>query len=101
MWKFVALAIFGAFLAIFYAVLFEDDTGQELVVFAIIAMSVVAGGLISSVQKYMSSWMGLNSTAIWVQLGIVMIICVVAIIGEAPTVRDIRMFEVKVEIAIA
>ena len=81
MWKILAVMIFEVFLAILYAVMFDDEAGQELLVFAIIAMSVISAGFIASVQKYMSSWMGMNSNALWIRLGIFIIVCIVAVIG--------------------
>ena len=81
MWKFTAVLIFEFFLAILYSVLFDDDAGHELVVITIVVMSVVAALSIMSVQKYMSTWMGLNSNALWIRLGILILFCFAAIVG--------------------
>ncbi|KAL7531559.1 hypothetical protein ACHAXR_004112, partial [Thalassiosira sp. AJA248-18] len=81
MWQFTAVLILEVFLAVIYAVLFDDDAGHELLVITIIVMSVVAAGLFHSVQKYMSSWMGLNSNVLWIRLGVLILICIVAIVG--------------------
>ncbi len=81
MWKFTSVLIFEVFLAILYTVVFDDDAGHELVVITIMVMSVVAGLSISTVQKYMSTWMGLNSHALWIRLGILLLVCLVAIVG--------------------
>lgn len=81
MWKFTAVLILEVFLAILYAVLFDDDAGHELVVFTIVILSVVATGSLYSVQKYMSNWMGLNSNTLWVGVGILVLVCIAAIVG--------------------
>ena len=65
MWKFIAVLILEVFIALLYSVLFDDEAGQELVVLTIIVMSAIAALSVWSVQKYMSSWMGLNSNALW------------------------------------
>ena len=41
MWKFTAVLILEVFLAMLYALLFDDDAGHELVVFTIVILSVV------------------------------------------------------------
>lgn len=81
MWKFLAVIILEFVLAISYTVLYDDDAGHELVVITIMVMTVVSGGAIQGVQQYMSSWMGLNSNALWISLGIMLLICIAAIIG--------------------
>eukprot|EP01083_Nonionella_stella_P071565 192323_1 len=82
MWKFTMILIFEVFLAILFSVLFDDDARHELVVFTVMVMSVVSAVLIHPVQKYMGSWMGMNShIALWVQLGILLLICIVGVAG--------------------
>lgn len=81
MWKFMVILILEIFLAVLFSVLFDDDAGHELVVFTIIIMSVIAALLINPVQKYMSDWMGLNSNVMWIRLGVLILVCIVAIVG--------------------
>ena len=81
MWKFTAVLILEVFLAMLYALLFDDDAGHELVVFTIVILSVVATGSLYSVQKYMSNWMGLNSNTLWVGVGILVLVCIAVIVG--------------------
>mmetsp|Transcript_11757 Transcript_11757/g.25378 ORF Transcript_11757/g.25378 Transcript_11757/m.25378 type:complete len:292 (-) Transcript_11757:168-1043(-) len=81
MYKCTIVLILEVFLALLYAVLFDDEAGHELVVFTIMIMTAVSAGLIHSVQKYMSSWMGLSSNAIWIQVGILVLVCLIAIGG--------------------
>ena len=81
MWKFIAVLILEVFIAILYSVLFDDDASHELVVLTIIVMSAVAALSVLSVQKYMSSWMGLNSNALWIRIGILILFCAAAIVG--------------------
>ena len=50
-------------------------------VFTIVILSVVAAGSFYSVQKYMSNWMGLNSHALWIGVGILVLVCIAAIVG--------------------
>jgi hypothetical protein len=80
-WKFTAVLIFEVFLAFMYAVLFDDTAGQELLVIAVVVMSVVAAVTIYSVQEHMSTWMGLNGSGLWIRLGIFVLVCLVAIAG--------------------
>eukprot|EP00571_Detonula_confervacea_P008230 CAMPEP_0172322220 /NCGR_PEP_ID=MMETSP1058-20130122/45369_1 /TAXON_ID=83371 /ORGANISM="Detonula confervacea, Strain CCMP 353" /LENGTH=60 /DNA_ID=CAMNT_0013037915 /DNA_START=31 /DNA_END=213 /DNA_ORIENTATION=- len=44
-------------------------------------MTVVAAGSIHTVKTYMSNWMGLNSNVLWIQVSILILICIAAIIG--------------------
>lgn len=81
MWNFVAVSILELLLAMFYSVLFDDNAGQELLVVTIVVMSLIAAGSIVSVQQYMSTWMGLNSNAIWIRVGVLIAVCLIAIAG--------------------
>lgn len=81
MWSFMDVMILEILLAILYSVLFDDDAGHELLVISIMIMSAVAMVSISSVQKYMSGWMGLNTNAIWIRLGVILLVCAGAIVG--------------------
>ncbi|KAL7553135.1 hypothetical protein ACHAWF_016387 [Thalassiosira exigua] len=82
MWKFTAVLILETFLAILHAVLFDDDAGQELVVFTMMILLIITGISIQSVQKYMSSWMGMNdSIGLWVWVGAFVVISILAIAG--------------------
>jgi hypothetical protein len=81
MWQFTAVLMLEIFLAILYAVLFDDNAGHELLVVTIMVLTVVVGLSFSSVQQYMSSWMGLNTNRLWTQIGIMLLVCLVAIVG--------------------
>jgi hypothetical protein len=82
MWKFTAVLILETFLAILHAVLFDDDAGQELVVFTMMILLIITGISIQPVQKYMSSWMGMNdSIGLWVWVGVFVAISILAIAG--------------------
>lgn len=81
MWKFVAVTMLEVFLAIFYSVLFDDNAGQELVVWTILTISVLASYVIVNVQMNLSDWMGLNDNTLWIRQLIVVVVCFVAIVG--------------------
>jgi hypothetical protein len=81
LWHFVTVIVFEVFLAIFYAVLFDDEVGHELVVCAIVVMSVIGAVSIHPVQKYMSGWMGMDGNTLWIRMGIVILVCIAAIVG--------------------
>lgn len=105
MWKFVAVILLEFLFALSYTVLYEDDAGHEIVVVTIMVMTVVTAGSIHGVQQYMSSWMGLNSNALWVRLGIMLLICIGAIIGgrrgssHRPGYQNVSSCEVDLDIA--
>jgi hypothetical protein len=80
-WKFTAVLIFEMFLAFMYSVLFDDSTGQELLVTAVVVLSIVAAVTIYPVQKHMSGWMGLNGSGFWIRLCVMILVCLVAIVG--------------------
>ena len=82
MWNFTAVALLEALLALFYAVFFEDDVGQEFLVFAMLFMYPVAFGSIYSIRDHTSDWMGLNnSTSLLIRMAIIVAVSAVAIIG--------------------
>ena len=81
MWKFLAVLIFEALLAFCFALFFEDEAGQELVVSTVIVMTLIAAGSLVSVLKYMSDWRGMNGTGLWIRLVVMIGVCLVAIVG--------------------
>jgi hypothetical protein len=83
MWKYALVVIGELLLGLGYAVLFEDDDGHELVVVTTMIMSAVAVLSIHPVLKYTSDWVGtlFGFSALWVQLGFVILLCNAAIAG--------------------
>jgi hypothetical protein len=69
------------FLATFFTLFFEDETGQELVVYTIIVLTLFAVGLIYPTQQYMSAWMGLNGNGLWIRTGIAIAVCLAAVLA--------------------
>ena len=81
MWTFVAVLIFECAMALAYTVYFDDAEGHEIVVSTMAAMTLIAGCSLYSVQGYMSSWMGMNGSGLWIKIAIVVGICIVAVVG--------------------
>lgn len=82
MWKICAVTILEFILAITYSILYDDNTVHELLTISIMIMSLIAVWMFSSVQKYMSSWMGLNkSSTLWIRVGILLVLCTACLIG--------------------
>ena len=82
MWKLCAVTIIEFILAVAYSILYDDNTGHELVTISIMIMSLIAVWMFSSIQKYMSSWMGLNkSSTLWIRVGILLVLCAAGLIG--------------------
>lgn len=84
-WKFIGVVILEIFLATLFTLLFEDESGQEVVVYTIIAMSLFAATVITPVQQYMSTWMGLNSNMIWIRVGVMVAVSLAAILAGRRT----------------
>jgi len=78
-WKFIIVLVFESFLAMLFTLLFEDESGHELLVKTIIVLTLFAAGSIYSMQQYLSDWMGLNGNALWTRLGIMIAVCLAAI----------------------
>lgn len=81
MWNVVAMMIFECIMALSYTILFDDTEGHEIVVVTMAAMTLVAGCSLYSFQGYLSSWMGMNGSGIWVRIGIMVAISIAAVIG--------------------
>lgn len=80
-WKYTAVLVLQTFLATFFTLFFEDETGQELVVYTIIVLTLFAVGLIYPTQQYMSAWMGLNGNGLWIRTGIAIAVCLAAVLA--------------------
>ncbi|KAL7521333.1 hypothetical protein ACHAWX_006014 [Stephanocyclus meneghinianus] len=81
MWTFVAVLIFECAMALTYTVFFDDAEGHEIVVSTMAAMTLIAGCSLYSVQGYMSSWMGMNGSGLWIKIAIMVGLCIVAVVG--------------------
>lgn len=79
-WRFITVLILEAFLAMFFTLLFEDESGQELVVKTIIALTLLAAGVIYPVQHYFGDWMGLSGNVLWIRIGVMIAVCLAAIV---------------------
>ena len=80
-WKLIGVVILEIFLATVFTLLFEDESGHEVVVYTIIAMSLFAAPVITPMQQYMSAWMGLNSNMIWIRVGVMVAVSLAAILA--------------------
>jgi hypothetical protein len=81
MWNMMIVIVFECVMALAYTVFFDDNEGHEVVVSTTVAMTLIAACMIYSVQTYMSTWMGLNGTGMWIRLGVVVLISIGAIVG--------------------
>ena len=79
-WRFTAVLILEIVFAMCFALLYEEESGQELVVKTFMVLTLFAAAVISSIQQYFSDWMGLNSNVLWVWVGILLVVCLVAIV---------------------
>ncbi len=84
-WKFIIVLVFKSFLAMFYTLLFEDESGHEALVKTIIVLTLFAAGSVYSMQQYLSDWMGLNGNALWTRLGVMVGVCLLAIVAGRHT----------------
>mmetsp|Transcript_27340 Transcript_27340/g.39156 ORF Transcript_27340/g.39156 Transcript_27340/m.39156 type:complete len:291 (+) Transcript_27340:381-1253(+) len=84
-WKFIIVLVFESFLAMFFTLLFEDDSGHELLVKTIIVLTLFVAGAFYSMQQYLSGWMGLNGNALWTRLGVMVAVCLLAIVAGRHT----------------
>ena len=81
MWHFIAVLIFEFILAMFFVLFFDDDAGHEVVVMTLMAMSLVSACSIYSVREHLSGWMGLSRNLVWFCLGIMIGVCMIAIVS--------------------
>jgi len=84
-WNFIIVLVLESFLAMLFTLLFEDESGQELLVKTIIILTLFAAGAIYSMQQYLSDWMGLNGNALWIRLGVMVAVCLAAIVAGRHT----------------
>mmetsp|Transcript_11333 Transcript_11333/g.17096 ORF Transcript_11333/g.17096 Transcript_11333/m.17096 type:complete len:173 (-) Transcript_11333:96-614(-) len=84
-WNFITVLVLESFLAMLFTLLFEDDSGQELLVKTIIVLTLFAAGAIYSMQQYLSDWMGLNGNALWIRVGVMVAVCLAAIVAGRHT----------------
>ena len=78
MWNFASVLILDVILVLTFALFFEGDEGQELVISTVIVMSLIAAGSFMSVDEYMSA--RVSGVFLWVRVSIVIGVCAVAII---------------------
>ncbi|KAL3790937.1 hypothetical protein HJC23_004919 [Cyclotella cryptica] len=81
MWTLVAVLIFECAMALSYTVFFDDSEGHEVVVATMAAMTLLAGCSVYSVQGYMSSWMGMNGSGLWIKIAVMIGVCIAAVVG--------------------
>lgn len=84
-WNFITVLVLESFLAMLFTLLFEDESGQELLVKTIIILTLFAAGAIYSMQQYLSDWMGLNGNALWIRLGVMVAVCLAVIVAGRHT----------------
>lgn len=80
MWQFVAVSVLEIGFALVFALLYDDEA-SELMVITVASMTVVAIGALYPVTKYMGDWYDFSNNAIWIKLGVVLGICAVAVVG--------------------
>lgn len=84
-WRFVTVLVLESFMAMFFSLLFEDESGQEVVVKTIIVLTLFAAGAIYPVQQYLGDWMGLSGDTIWIRLAVMVAVCLAVIFAGRRT----------------
>ena len=81
MWQFVAVTVLEIGFALVFALLYDDEASHELMCITVASMTLVAIGALYPVTEHMGEWYDFSNNAIWIKLGVVLGICVVAVVG--------------------
>ena len=81
MWQFAAVSVLEIGFALVFALLYDDEACHELMVITVASMTLVAIGALYPVTEHMGEWYDFSNNAIWIKLGVVLGICVVAVMG--------------------